>query len=120
MSRYVPAGKLAAVDPEALARMLLAEGWHELPGQPGVFRILQSPDGEADVAIPAHRDWADYRTRLNEALAGAEGILGDPADEFMRRLLDGTAGGPARRGARPRLRRGTGLDQADGTGAHLR
>lgn len=97
MSRYVPHGRLTAVDPKALAGMLLAAGWRELQGKPGVFRVLESPDGGTDVAVPAHRDWTDYPARLNEALTAAEEALGGEAEEFMRALLGTQSAGPGRR-----------------------
>lgn len=56
------------VSPGALAGRLLAAGWRELPGRPGVCRVLQSPDRQDDVAIPLRPDFRDYPARLSEAL----------------------------------------------------
>jgi hypothetical protein len=121
MPRYVPAVRLTAVAPEALAGLLLAAGRRERQGKPGVFRVLVGPDGETDVPIPANTGWADYRSRLDEALAGAAESLGAGAQDFMRALLGAPAGdlaGPAARTGIPAPEHAPHQRALEGTGAH--
>lgn len=57
------------ISPAALAARLLAAGWRELPGRPGVFRVFESPDRSATAAVPLRADLADYAMWLGQALA---------------------------------------------------
>jgi hypothetical protein len=89
MSRYVSVDELASINPGTLRAMLLINGWRETDVRPELFRVLESPDSEADVSIPVNRSFRDYLTRLNEALIEVEKQFGERARPFMLQLLAG-------------------------------
>jgi hypothetical protein len=108
MSRYVSIDELTAINPDVLGAMLTVNGWREINARSELFRVLESPDSEADVSIPVNRSFRDYLTRLNEALIEVEKHFGERARPLMLQLLAGpmdelffTEEGPTLRGSIP-------------------
>jgi hypothetical protein len=89
VSQYISTRDLDSVSTSLLRSSLTATGWISSPvnGQP--FQILESPDGETDIELPLHRNYRDYRARLNEAIIELEKYLGDRARAYMLQLLAG-------------------------------